>query len=48
MLRTPAAAEVAAEFGVPAGTTAEVVLPDGETKTFTGGRHTVSSGEPLS
>jgi alpha-L-rhamnosidase len=31
------------EVGVPTGTTAEVVLPNGETKTFTSGRHTVSS-----
>jgi alpha-L-rhamnosidase len=30
------------EVGVPSGTTADVVLPTGETKTFTSGRHTIS------
>ena len=31
------------EVGVPAGTTAELVLPNGEARTLTSGRHTVSS-----
>ncbi len=31
------------EVGVPAGTTAEVVLPTGESKTLTSGRHMLSS-----
>jgi alpha-L-rhamnosidase len=29
--------------GVPPGTTADVILPDGKARTFTSGRHTVSS-----
>jgi alpha-L-rhamnosidase len=31
------------EIGVPAGTTADVVLTTGQTRTFTSGRHTLSS-----